>query len=69
MAEMISRNEDFLDSLQEGRRKMLSENFALIGETQMIQSLSQAERCAIEQIGEMFDIIEESLFEVSNEML
>ena len=57
MAEMISRNENFLDSLQEGRRKMLSENFALIVETQMIQSLSQAERCAIEQIGEKLTTI------------
>ena len=52
MAETIKRNEDFLGSIQEGRRKMLSENFALIGETQMVQTWSQTERCSIEQIGE-----------------
>ena len=57
MAEIIQRNEDFLDSLQEGRKKMMSENFALIGETQMVQSWSQAERCSIEQIVEKLTTI------------
>ena len=57
MVEIIQRNEDFLNSLQEGRKKMMSENFALIGETQMVQSWSQAERCSIEQIGEKLTTI------------
>ena len=57
MAEMIKRNEDFVGNIQEGRRKMMSENFALISETQLVQTLSQAERCSIEQIGEKLTTI------------
>ena len=57
MAEMIKRKEDFVGSIQEGRKKMMSENFALISETQLVQTLSQTERCSIEQIGEKLTTI------------
>ena len=52
MAEFIDNNQLYVNTVPEAIDKMLNEDFAFIGESTVEHSLSPAQLCQIQQVGE-----------------
>ena len=52
MADFIDTKQSYIKNVPEAIDKMLNENFAFIGESTVENSLSPAQLCQIQQVGE-----------------
>ena len=52
MADFIDNNQLYVKNMPEAIDKMLNQNFAFIGESTLEHSLTPAELCQIQQVGE-----------------